>query len=272
MEPLDETAVDRYLERIDLQPAEIRAADRDVETLARIQTAHVRNVPFENLAIVGDPFDDAPGEGVALDVDHIYDKIVARERGGYCFELNGLFAPLLAALGFDVDRAAAMVLDDDGEASPPANHHTVVVSLDRPYVTDPGLGKPQMTRPTPLDGKPTAEDPAGVAWRVVESDRPDCEYLVQCRSSEHGWEPRYVFDPTPRALSYFEATCDYLAAAPESWWTDNVIVRRKTDSGYVELFEDTFARGERGERTEREVSPDEWYDLLEREFGLSVPG
>lgn len=268
---LDGTAVDRYLDRLGLDPEAIRGADADLETLERIQAAHVEHVPFENLAIVGDPFEDVHGDGVTLDVEHLYEKLVERKRGGFCFELNGLYVPLLDALGFDAHRVRAMVLGDDGDPSLPANHHTVIVSLDRNYVSDPGLGKPQMVCPTPLDGEPTPEDAAGVAWRIIGTDRPDCEYAVQCRTPDQAWLSHYVFDITPRDLSYFEATCEYLATAPESWWTGNVIVRTKTREGWLELRNDTFTHVKNHDRTEREVSPPEWRDLLVREFGLSLP-
>lgn len=271
MPQLDSTAVDRYLERLDLDPAAVRASAPDLETLTRLQAAHIRTVPFENLSIVGDPSEAGLGEGVTLDVAHLYEKLVERERGGYCFELNGLFTTLLDALGFEVHRAAAIVLGDDGEASIPANHHTVVVALDRPYVADSGLGGPQMARPVPLGGEPTVADVAGVRWRVVESGRPAYDHAMQARSPGEDWTTRYVFDRTPRSLSYFEPTNDYYASAPESFWTQRLVVRRTTATGWVELTRGTLTRFDNGERTVRDVSADELDDLLAAEFDIAMP-
>lgn len=272
MTDLDTGQVNHYLQRIGLDPKEVRAAPRDVETLADIQEAHVRNVPFENLAIIGDPFSEVPGEGVTLDISALYEKIVKRERGGYCFELNGLFTSLVAALGYDVHRAAAMVVGDDGDPSPPANHHAVIVSLDERYAVDVGVGSPQMRRPTPLAGNPTPVDAAGVAWRVVESDRPDTKFATQFRKPDATWETRYVFETTPRELSYFQATCDYLARAPESPFTGDPTVQRGTEHGWLELRRETLGRIERGEETVEDVPPSAWHDVLAREFGLSIGG
>jgi len=271
MSSLDDDAVDRYLDRIGLDGDGIRAVDRDLGTLARLQAAHARHVPFENLSIVGAPFGDAPGEGVTLDTAALYEKIVERERGGYCFELNGLFTALLDALGYEVHRAAAMIVPDDGEHSTPANHHAIVVSLDRRCVVDVGTGCPRMRRPTPLDGEETPADGAGVRWRVAENDRPRYGLTAAYRVGEGDWQSRYVFDPTPRDLSYFRAACDYLASAPESPFTGGVTVQLGAEDGWRELTRGTFARVRRGERTERAVPEAEWHDVLEREFGLSVP-
>lgn len=272
MASLDADAVDAYLDRIGLDPSDIRSLDPTLETLTRLQRAHVTTVPFENLSIVGDPFDAAMGDGVHLDIDHLHEKIVTRGHGGYCFELNGLFTSLLDELGFDVHRAAAMVLnddDDDDDHSTPANHHVVIVSLDRSYLVDVGMN-PQMRRPTPLDGAETPADEAGKRWRVVENDRPNYDLRAEYRIDDGKWNPRYDLDRTPRELSYFQATCDYLSSAPESYFANNAVVCIAENEGRIELKEESFARVSRGERSERDISPDEWYELLEQEFGLSV--
>jgi N-hydroxyarylamine O-acetyltransferase len=218
--------------------------------------------------VTGDPFGPREGEGVTLTLPHLYDKIAVRERGGFCFELNGLFGWLLGELGFDSARIAAGMLSDDGDPRPPANHHAHLVSLDRPYVVDVGCGVPTMRRPLPLDGT-ACEDSAGVRWRAVESERRDADYLTQYRTpGDDEWRDRYIFDITPRKLSYFEATCDHLAAAPESGFTGDPTVSIATECGHLKLSPEKLTRSNRGERTEREVGEDEWDDLLESEFGL----
>lgn len=272
MASLDADAVDAYLDRIGLVPGDIRSAEPNLDALTRLQTAHVKHVPFENLSIVGDPFDGERGSGVRLDIGHLHNKIVDRGRGGYCYELNGLFTTLLDALEFDVHRAAAMVVNDeeDNEHSTPANHHTIIVSLDRPYVVDVGM-IPQMRQPTPLDGEDTPADEAGVRWRVVQNDRPMYNLRMEYSIADADWKPRYDFDRTPRELPYFEASCDYLSNAPEAYFANNPIVCIAVGDGRLELKEDSFTRVSRGERSEREISPEEWYELLKQEFGLSVP-
>jgi len=210
----------RYLRRVGVDPGRVTTS---LESLHRLQRAHVEAVPFENLSIVGDPFAKGRGEGVTLDPDALYEKVVGRERGGYCFELNGLFHGLLRELGFDADRVAACVLEADGSVGTPANHHTNVVHLDRRYVVDVGLAVPPLRRPLPLDGS-VRTDRAGVDWRVVDSDRPDADYLTRFRKPGGEWTDRYVLQKRPRELSYFGASCDYLSTAPESPFTGDPVV------------------------------------------------
>ncbi|MFC6954479.1 arylamine N-acetyltransferase family protein [Halorubellus litoreus] len=300
---LDGLDVDAYLDRIGVDVDSV--PEPDYETLSRLQAAHVQHVPFENLAIVGHPHRadatsgddanpvDALATGVVLDTDAIFEKIVERERGGYCFELNGLFHSLLAELGYDVDRVAARVVGRDGDARPPANHHANVVHLHRPFVVDVGMGTPQMRQPTPLDGTEVTDD-AGVTWRVVESDRDDADYETQYREPhERDWQTRYVFDTTPRTLSYFDATNDYLQTSPDSPFTAGPTLSIATPDGYRKLDADTHtlvtfhdaddgtspgpdAVG-RDDRTriekrtrERPVPPTDWDVVLESTFGITL--
>jgi N-hydroxyarylamine O-acetyltransferase len=256
---------ERYLRRIGVLPETVTTPDR--RTLERIQRAHVTTVPFENLAIVGGPNDDRSGPGVTLSIASMYEKIVERARGGYCFELNGLFHWLLEELGYEVDRIAARVTSD-GDAGPPANHHTNVVELDRRYVVDVGMGTPVMRRPISIDGS-IRSDEAGVEWRIVESDRPDETYRSEYREAgDEEWSRRYVFSDVPRALRYFEATNDYLQSAPESPFTGDPVVSIATSDGHRKLSGTTLTETTSTTETERTVTGDEWDATLEREFGL----
>ncbi|MEF8884263.1 MAG: arylamine N-acetyltransferase [Haloarculaceae archaeon] len=267
---------DRYLRRIGLDPGSVGPRDR--ETLARLQHAHVLTVPFENLAIAGDPWDRRSGEGVSLDRAALLEKVVERERGGFCYEPNGAFVELLAALGFDATRNAGRI------------------------VSDVGMGGPKTRRPVPVDGT-AVEDGVGTAWRVVRNERPDVDFTVQYRTPEGDpWADRYVFTLAPRELNYFTATCDYLTAAPESYCRthvreraircagltrhknpETVIERRHclcptvsvftrsttvtigTDAGDVELSGRELHRVEGGEESVRELDRDE---TLSRTFGI----
>jgi N-hydroxyarylamine O-acetyltransferase len=255
-----------YLERIGIDHSSV--SEPDMEALRRICQAHVTTIPFENLAIVGDPHGKHDGSGITLSVSQLYEKIVERKRGGYCFELNGLFHWLLDELGYDIDRVAARVTGDGG-VELPANHHSNIVHLDGRYVVDVGMGRPKIRRPIPIDGSPHTDD-VGVVWRVVESSRPDVTHQVEFRyEDDESWTRRYVFDETPRQLSYFEPTNDYLQSAPESTFTGSPTVSIGTEEGLLELKSDRVIEYIGDEQDEKAVSPDRWHDVLAGRFGVS---
>ena len=256
--------VDAYLQRLNVAPDTIETPD--LETLTRLLRAHVHTVPFETLAITGDPFGERTGEGVVLSVPYLYEKIVERERGGYCFELNGLFHALLNTLGYDVHRAAGRM---SSALRIPANHHTNIVTLDRPYVVDVGTGPPTIRVPVPLDGTPVT-DGIGTEWRVVASPRPDASHRIEYRTADESeWQSRFVFNDAPRSLHYFKAANDYLQSAPESPFTDAPSVTLTTETGYRTLSGESYEEADGTDRQERTVTGDDWHDLLAQSFGLS---
>jgi N-hydroxyarylamine O-acetyltransferase len=256
---------EQYLRRIGLSPERINTPD--LVTLSELQRAHVTSVPFETFSINGDPHSNRAGRGVDLSIPSLYRKIADTHRGGFCFELNGAFGWVLRSLGYDVTRVAARMVTD---IEMPANHHSLLVALDRPYLVDVGMGAPMLRGPVAL-GDAVKPDTAGVQWRTVESDRPDATWLLQYRETDSEWQDRYVFDTTSRALSYFAATCDYLQSAPESGFTGSPVVTIATQDGYMKLKPEVFFEVSGPETTERSIDVDEFYTLLEREFGIRFP-
>src|ERR1041384_2069181 len=87
-----------YLQRLNYHGS----TEPTAETLGELHRAHMLAVPFENLDI-------HLGREIVLDDERLYAKVVERRRGGFCYELNGAFAGLLGALGFDVKMLAAGV-------------------------------------------------------------------------------------------------------------------------------------------------------------------
>lgn len=256
---------EQYLDRIGLDSGDVRSVNS--ATLDRLQHAHVRSVPFENLSIVGDPHGDYLGEGIPLSLPDLYRKLVERERGGLCFELNSLFAWLLEELGFDVSRLAGRVYTaSDGQLSALASHLTLLVSLDTNYVADVGFGD-IIRRPLPLAGGPRRIVDGD--WRVVESKRDDAEYEVEYRPpDDEEWTPRYVYVDTPRQMDFFEDARAYHECDPAAPFTGDPVVSVATPRGRKTLSWDSLTITEDGEKRKRSVEPTEWHDVLEREFGV----
>src|SRR6266567_8643850 len=140
-----------YLDRIGAG----RPAKADTAALRSLHRAHLLTVPFENLSIhLREPISLADGE--------LIDKIVTRRRGGFCYELNGAFALLLGALGFDVGLLSARVFGDD-RLGPPFDHLTLLVHTadrDGRWLADVGFGSRSgdalcLPNPTPASQRPS---------------------------------------------------------------------------------------------------------------------
>src|SRR5512147_1356301 len=125
--------VQAYLRRIDYRGE----LDPTAATLHALHRAHLLSVPFENLDI-------HLSRPIVLDQDALFDKIVTRRRGGFCYELNGLFALLLEQLGYKVTRLAARVVGTDDSLGPQFDHLTLQVQCPdeshSPWLADVGFG------------------------------------------------------------------------------------------------------------------------------------
>ena len=147
-----------YLARIDYQgqPAVT------LECLNALHRQHLLHVPYENLDVqLGRPLD--------LEMERIFDKIVRRRRGGWCYEMNGLLGWALGEIGFDVMRMAGGVMRSQGGDSMLGNHLVLAVHLEQPYIADVGLGN-GLIEPTPLRVGPISQEFRNCSLEQIEDD------------------------------------------------------------------------------------------------------
>ena len=135
--------IDAYLQRIGAVREEL---DLSADTLSRLVRGHLLNVPFENLDVW------ATGESPSLATADIFDKVVVRRRGGYCFELNSLFCKLLRGLGFDAYMASAYVVKDKDFLPTPSHCVCICRLAGEKYLCDVGLGASMPLYTLPLSG------------------------------------------------------------------------------------------------------------------------
>jgi N-hydroxyarylamine O-acetyltransferase len=231
---IDDARVDAYLARIGAE----RPARPDLAALRALQLAHLRTVPFENLSVHS-------GEPIRLDVDALFEKVVTRRRGGFCFELNGLFAALLSALGFRVTLLSGQVFQEE-VPGPPQDHLALRVDLDEPWLVDVGFGR-FSSLPLRLDSRAAQADPAGEF--SVRAHGPDLDVLQD-------GTPQYRLDLHERRLSDFAPTCWWHATAPDGPFARAVMCSRVTEHGRDTLVGAQLIRTVRGERTEERLADD----------------
>lgn len=125
-------------------------------TLRALQMAFLRKVPFENLDI-------HLGRQIRLSSESIYDKIVLRRRGGFCYECNILFFDLLKGLNFQVEYLSARMVKGSA-VGPEYDHMVLLVTLEHDYLADVGNGQ-SCREPLRIDGANRATS-EGYAYRV----------------------------------------------------------------------------------------------------------
>ncbi|GAA4467916.1 arylamine N-acetyltransferase family protein [Phytohabitans houttuyneae] len=234
----EEPFVADYLARIGLPGAPPAA---DLSGLRLLQRAHLGTVPFENLSI---------HLGERVDLTTLPDKVVKRRRGGFCYELNGSFARLLTALGYQVTLHSARVWGGK-RWGPPFDHLALRVELDEPWLVDVGFGR-FAHHPLRLSARQPQDDPAG-SFTVVdaESGFGDVEVVMD-------GEPQYRVDPRPYELADFTPTCWWHSTSPDSHFTRSLTCSMLgADGGRVTLSGDRLiVTGPAGGRDETVLDGD----------------
>src|SRR5690349_12639194 len=128
--------LDDYFERVDYRgPTEV-----SLDTLRGLHTAHVFHIPFENLDI-------HMGRPIKLDPPALIDKLIYHRRGGYCYEMNGLFSLVLETLGFKLDRLFARILFGASGLRPRSHQLSLVYLGSERYLADVGYGTRSLLAP-----------------------------------------------------------------------------------------------------------------------------
>ena len=242
-----------YLDRIRYRGPLAPSAD----TLRQLQVAHLLSVPFENLSI-------HLGEPIVLEDEGLFEKVVTRRRGGFCYELNGLFAWLLRSLGFRVTKLAAEVMNARGEWGLPFDHMTLLVALADHWLVDVGFVDSFLER-LKLERRTEQVQRSQTYQLDLEHGR----FTVMRRDGEGPWKPQYRFDLTPYEYADYGQMCRYHQTSPESHFTQRRLCSLATRDGRVTISGTRLITTTGAWRQESELMTEQDYvDALRDRFGI----
>ncbi|GIH67800.1 arylamine N-acetyltransferase family protein [Sphaerimonospora thailandensis] len=252
------TEITRYLERLGVDdPGEVSLAGLRV-----LHRAHVERVPYEALDIqLGRPTTVDAHDSVAR---------VLRDRGGYCVQLNGAFATLLAALGYRVTWHRAGV--QASAAAPPSSaswapHLAPMVEIDGElWLADVGLGD-GLHEPLPLRAGTYRQGPFTFTLAPSQVEAGGWRFDHDPRGSIAGMD----VEMTPATQDHFAEWHSFLSTSPESRLVRAVAVMRRDATGADSLMGCMLRRVDETGRTQRELAtPDDWFGALAGVFGLTL--
>lgn len=249
--------ISTYLMRIDYT----EPVKPDVQTLRGLQRAHMLHVPFENLDI-------GLKRPIQLSEEALWNKLVVQKRGGFCYELNGIFGRLLSEIGFDVTYLNARVYNHAGELGIDFDHLALLVGFPRQstgWLADAGFGD---SFNEPLSFEEHWEQVQGL--RAYRLEQTPGGYITLQKNYDGSWERHYFFDLQPRNFpADYEAACLYHQTSPESSFTRGSIISRATPDGRVSLEDGRLILTSNGLREERPIAgSEEYHALLKEHFGV----
>lgn len=270
-EPLPD--VDAYLERIGME----RPKQLTKEYLDELVLAHQCSVPFENLDIYD------LHRPISIKPRDIFDKVVVRRRGGYCFELNGLFVLLLQALGYDAYSCPCRVLKEETPTPNPVRHRGNIVRLDGKLLfCDVGFGGPMPPAAVALEEGTRQVVQGGTFWFERKNEFWWTLKRLTKGKLEVGMGGQLPADDEVREAPVlmvshaqwenvdFIAPNEACSVGPNAPFAKERIVNVRTKDGHISLRGNTLTIVKDGVRTRREVSDEEAGDYIRNELGLIV--
>ncbi|MEH0018340.1 MAG: arylamine N-acetyltransferase [Desulfobacter sp.] len=245
--------LDTYLDRINFSGA----TDVSMDTLERLHHAHFHAIPFEN-------FDILLGRGIHLAPGVVFNKLVHEKRGGYCFELNGLFLQALTALGFKA-RALLARVHITGTPSGRGHQLTLISIGGRDWVADVGFGSNSPRCPMPM----VADRPVTSGGQTIRlTDGGEFGLMFQSRLDGE-WKNLYSFDlgiVVPADIAYGN---HYTSTSPDAFFTTSRVAARPTSNGGITLLDRTLKITVNGDK-KIQMLPDSpaYLDALKTHFGI----
>ena len=232
--------------------------DVSASTLRGLHRAHLLSVPFENLDI-------HLHRPIVLDETALFEKIVNSCRGGFCYELNGLFAALLRDVGFKVTMLSAGVSREEGGFGPEFDHLVLLVQLRDRWIADVGFDE-LMMEPLLLDN-PGAQKQGTDTFRIIKAG----DHCTLLRLEAKNWKPQYQFTLKPHKLEEYSAMCVYHQTSPRSSFTQGRICSIAREDGRIKLTGKKLIITINGEREERFIGGEEEFEQALREyFGITL--
>ncbi len=230
------------------------------EVLADLQLHHLLNVPFENLDIhYQNP--------IYLDLEKIYSKIIDEQRGGFCYELNGLFFELLISLGFNAKRISARVFDSKkNDYGKEFDHLAIIVEIQQnEYLVDVGFGDFTFN-PLHLKLNEIQNDQRGDF--IIEKYKN--EYYKVSKLIDGKWQPEYIFSPETRELKEFGGMCTYHQTSPYSHFTQKRLITKPSINGRVTITGDQLkiTENEKVILQKSLTNKNDWQNHLKSYFGI----
>jgi N-hydroxyarylamine O-acetyltransferase len=225
------------------------------QTLQALHEAHLLSIPFENLDI-------HLGRKILLDENTLWTKIIEQRRGGFCYELNGMFAWLLRSLGFQVQLLSAGVAHTAGGFGPEFDHLALLVHLEEDWLADIGFGElfrqPLLMRTSLVQIQ---------KWSSYRLEREGEYWILQTQGNE--WEPTYRFTLQPHELSDFSERCQYHQTDPQSHFTQQRVCTIATPIGRTTLSEQRLITTiHKEKKTQLLTSQEEITTALAEHFGI----
>lgn len=228
--------------------------------LRKLQRHHLLHIPFENLDI-------QYFRKIELSIPFLYKKIIEQKRGGYCYELNGLFHWLLTKLGFHAEMISSRVFNSREIAGPEFDHLALAVTIDeKKYLVEVGFGD-FSARPLQIKAGIEQKDENGL-FMLHEYD---AQSFIVVKKQGRVWKHQYIFSTIPYEMKDFLGMHQFHQTSPDSPFTQRKICSIMTPHGRITLTNNRVIVTDNGHKSQHTFHTElEFNKMLEKYFGFRM--
>jgi N-hydroxyarylamine O-acetyltransferase len=242
-----------YLQRIGFSGEVAINADG----LCKLMRCHLQSIPFENL-------DVQAGKIVSIVPEDIVNKIVYGNRGGYCYEVNSLFAMALEALGFEYDLIGARPMFYPWRR--PKSHMVLLVTLgEERWLCDTGFGSFGLRAPIALHQLGDVIQQDNETFMLDKNERG--EFVLKALVKGE-WANQFGFDLYPMEMIDFMPVNYYNSTHPDAVFVQRYLIMQQRPDGRTLLSGNQLKHLRGDQETVTEITPEQLDEVLWREFKL----
>lgn len=232
----------------------------DLPTLTALMCCHLFTIPFENIDVQRNRF-------VSLKPEDIVNKIIYSQRGGYCYEVNGIFAMALTAIGFKYQFCGGRPMFYP--TLRPKTHVVLAVEIDsEKFVCDLGFGSFGIRAPISLNqlNQPIQQD-----YDQFELSKLDQDTFLVKAKVENEWKNQFCFDLYP--MQWIDMTLPnyFNSTHPDTIFVQKLLVVKHNLDGRSILLDNQLKRYVKGKVEITQINRDDIPAILKSEFGIDYP-
>jgi len=236
------------------------------ESLDQVLEQTAQTIPFENLCIIDKQTSDITKENLVK-------KILVKNEGGLCYELNAIFYFFLVENGFDAVLARGVVYENTAQEYLTLGRTHVTILLiheQQTYVVDTGFGGNLPLKPVPLTGETVASANGEFRIKKVDSEHGDYVLEMKVNHKDTDWKTGYAFNPQQPVsdISEMNEIQTIIAENEKSPFNKKPLVTRLTSRGNVTLTNTSFTKWEDGKAAKEEIDNKRFKELLKQHFKL----
>ncbi len=251
-----------YFERLGFRPKGKPSLDQ----LNALIQAHQTHIPFENLDIqLGNPLD--------LSLPVLRKKVLLDGRGGFCYELNHLFASFLKHLGYRVQLISAQVMDQNGRLGREHDHLALLVHVnEQQHLVDVGFGK------FAAQALPIKDGISCIHYEDKEAYQIELNGIfgvVSFQSENEGkrskFKTLYTFTTEAKVIEDFFSMFEYHQSSENSPFVKGLLTSIRTETGRCSISKNKLILTSGSSKQIKTLrSPEDYKHALQLHFGISI--